>query len=90
MAQDGDSGRVVRKAMVQLEELTGHRPESVSGMRKEENGSWTFRIEAVELRRIPDTVSLLATYELYVDSDGVLVGWERVRRYERGRADPCR
>ncbi|GGO95342.1 hypothetical protein GCM10012280_52310 [Wenjunlia tyrosinilytica] len=81
-----DANGVMREALGQFEELTGHRPEAVSAMRKEEDG-WLFRVEVMELRRIPDSMSLLATYEVRVDSDGGLTGWERVGRYERGRAD---
>mgnify|MGYP001454227779 CR=1 FL=1 len=86
MTHRGEPGGVIRAAVARFEELTGNRPESVSSMHRGEDGDWTFRVEVVELRRIPDAVSLLATYELYVDSDGDLSGWERVRRYERGGA----
>lgn len=82
-----DTGGVVREALSQFAELTGHHPESVSAMRRNEDGGWTLRLEILELRRIPDSGSLLATYEVHVDGDGALTGWERVNRYERGRAD---
>jgi Gas vesicle synthesis protein GvpO len=81
-----DASAVLREAMAQFEELTGLRPESVSAMRREDDG-WTLRVEVVELQRVPDTTSLLATYELQLDTDGGLAGWARVARYERGRAD---
>jgi hypothetical protein len=44
-------------------------------------------MEALELQRVPDTVSLLATYTVDIDSDGDLTGYNRVRRYTRGRGD---
>jgi Gas vesicle synthesis protein GvpO len=81
-----DASAVLREALARFEELTGHRPESVSAMRREDDG-WTLSVEVVELRRVPDTTSLLATYELQVDAEGGLDGWARVGRYERGRAD---
>jgi Gas vesicle synthesis protein GvpO len=55
-------------------------------MQREDDG-WSLCVEVVELRRVPDTTSLLATYELHLDTDGGLAGWARTRRYERGRAD---
>lgn len=85
-----DSSAVMREALEQFEELTGQRPEGVSAMRKGEDGGWTFCVEVMEMARVPDSMSLLATYEVHTDGDGSLTGWERVRRYERGRADPRR
>jgi hypothetical protein len=37
--------------------------------------------------RIPDTTSLLATYEVELDPQGHLLEHQRVRRYRRGSAD---
>ncbi len=37
--------------------------------------------------RVPDTVSLLATYDVEIDGEGQLTSYRRIRRYERGRAD---
>ena len=51
---------------------------------------WTLEIEVLELARVPDTMSLLASYTVDVSADGELTGYRRVRRYERGRADPHR
>ena len=41
----------------------------------------------LELLRIPDTTSLLATYEVRLDADGELLEYYRTRRYRRGAAD---
>ncbi|WP_017588508.1 gas vesicle protein GvpO [Nocardiopsis ganjiahuensis] len=76
----------LRKAQEQFEELTGIEVECVSGMEKSGEG-WTLNLETLELRRIPDTVSLLATYALEVDEDGSLVSYRRTDRYTRGRAN---
>lgn len=75
----------LRKAREQFEELTGIEVECVSGMERSDEG-WTLALETLELRRIPDTVSLLATYVLDVDEDGSLVSYHRTDRYTRGRA----
>lgn len=76
----------LRKASEQFGELTGIEVECVSGMERADDG-WTLTLETLELRRIPDTVSLLATYVLDVDEDGSLVSYRRTDRYTRGRSN---
>ncbi|PRH76988.1 hypothetical protein C6N75_22670 [Streptomyces solincola] len=78
--------QVVRGAAGQLNELTGLEAESVSSFERTDDG-WTVHVEVLELARVPETMSLLATYEVQLDDDGDLTGYKRVRRYERGRAD---
>jgi Gas vesicle synthesis protein GvpO len=48
---------------------------------------WTLEVDVVELRRIPDTASLLATYRVTTDDAGEVAGYECVRRFNRGKAD---
>jgi hypothetical protein len=76
----------VRKTREQFQELTGYEAESISGLAKVDNG-WSVEIDVVELRRIPDTASLVATYRVTTDATGDVVSYERVRRYNRGQAD---
>ncbi|MER6737996.1 gas vesicle protein [Streptomyces puniciscabiei] len=78
---------VLRQARAQLAELTGLSPESVSSFEQTEDG-WSLEVEVLELARVPDTMSLMASYQVDLDQDGQLAGYRRVRRYERGRADP--
>ncbi|MGK5732132.1 gas vesicle protein GvpO [Streptomyces sp. URMC 124] len=78
--------RVLRAAREQFAELTGLQPEGVSRFERTEDG-WVLEAEAVEVARIPETMSVMALYELTLDPDGLLTGYRRVRRYERGRAD---
>ncbi|GAA2573536.1 gas vesicle protein [Streptomyces roseoviolaceus] len=80
---------VLRQARGQLEELTGMTAESVSSFEQTEHG-WTLEVEVLELERVPDTMSLLASYQVELDGQGQLTGYRRVRRYERGRSDPRR
>ncbi|UUU29661.1 gas vesicle protein [Streptomyces sp. CA-210063] len=81
--------QVLRHARTQLAELTGMAPESVSSFEQNEDG-WTLEVEVLEIARVPDTMSLLASYRVELDPQGELTGYRRVRRYERGRADPHR
>ncbi|MFF2204026.1 gas vesicle protein [Streptomyces sp. NPDC058145] len=77
---------VLREARAQLAELTGLQPESVSSFEQTEDG-WSLEMEVLELERVPDTMSLMASYQVELDEEGQLTGYRRVRRYERGRAD---
>lgn len=77
---------VLRQARGQLAELTGMEAESVSSFEQTEEG-WALEVEVLELERVPDTMSLMASYQVELDPDGQLTGYRRVRRYERGRAD---
>ncbi len=81
---------LVGRARDQMEELFGKPVEAVSGF-EQSNGDgkgWTVTLELLELERIPDTTSLLGTYEATLDGDGNLLGAHRVRRYPRNQTDP--
>lgn len=81
-----NTSETLRRACEQLAELTGLTAESVSSFQRTDEG-WQLTVEVLELARVPETMSLLASYELELDQDGELTGYRRVRRYERGRAD---
>ncbi|MEE2046530.1 MULTISPECIES: gas vesicle protein [Nocardiopsidaceae] len=76
----------LREAREQFEEITGIEVESVSSFERDGEG-WSLNLETLELRRVPDTVSMLATYSVELDSDGEIQGYRRVKRYTRGRSD---
>jgi hypothetical protein len=61
-------------------------PASVSSL-AQSDGGWELMVDVVELRRVPDTASLLATYRVTTDDSGDVAGYERVRRFNRGEAD---
>ncbi|MDG9705399.1 gas vesicle protein [Streptomyces sp. DH37] len=82
-------GEALRTARSEFTDLTGLRAESVSRFERTGDG-WALEVEVLELERVPDTMSLMASYEVTLDEDGHLTGYRRVRRYERGRADPSR
>ena len=76
----------VRLGREQLEDLTGHTSESVSALRRTDDG-WEMRVEVVELERIPPTMNVIGSYDVELDEDGNLVSYERTRRYHRGQVD---
>ncbi|MET9800632.1 gas vesicle protein GvpO [Streptomyces sp. NPDC006368] len=85
-----NTSETLRGACEQLAQLTGMTTESVSSFRRTDDDGWQLTVEVVELERVPETMSLLASYEVELDQDGELTGYRRVRRYERGRADRSR
>jgi Gas vesicle synthesis protein GvpO len=77
---------VVRQAVEQVGALTGRDVEGVLGLRREDGG-WVVTIELVELRRIPDSTDVLASYEVTLDGDGELQEYRRTRRYYRSQVE---
>jgi hypothetical protein len=76
----------IRSAAEQLQELLGRAPESVSALKPTEDG-WEAEVEVLELERVPETTSVMATYRVTLDKEGDLVAYERTRRYTRGQID---
>lgn len=83
-----DAAEVLRSARESIEALTGMDSETVSSVARGADGGWTLHVEVVELRRVPDSASLLGSYEVTLDEAGELTGYRRLRRYERGKPDP--
>lgn len=79
---------VARHAREQIEELFGKPVEDVSAIARGEDGEgWTVTLELLELPRVPDTTSVLGSYEARLDKNGDLVEAKRVRRYSRNQTD---
>lgn len=76
-----------RRAAGSLSRLIGHPTEGSSEVGRGEDRNWRVCVDVVEVRRIPDTTSLMATYEVNLDEHGDLLGYRRLRRYHRGTAD---
>ncbi|MFF0473537.1 gas vesicle protein [Streptomyces sp. NPDC004284] len=85
-AKSVDAASAMRAASAQLATLLGRPPESVSSLKPADEG-WEAQVEVVELERIPDTTSVLASYKVVLDEEGALISFERTRRYNRGMTD---
>ncbi|SMQ20912.1 Gas vesicle synthesis protein GvpO [Streptomyces sp. Ag82_O1-12] len=81
------AGEAARRAAEALTELISHRLEGVSAVRPGEDDGWVVDVDVLELARIPDTTSLLATYQVELDSSGELVQYRRIARFRRGAQD---
>ena len=77
---------VVAQARRDLQDLLGRPVERVSSVAPDQDG-WRLNVEVVELERIPDSTSVLGSYEVVLDDDGEVLEYERTHRYYRNRAD---
>jgi hypothetical protein len=78
--------RLTHQARELLQELNGADVESISAVDKTRDG-WRVTLETVEVRRVPDSMDVMATYDVELDGDGDLVRYERRRRYARAQSD---
>jgi hypothetical protein len=78
--------RVAEQAVRQLGELTSKEIEGVTSLQKNDDG-WVVELDVLELRRVPMTTDVLATYQVTLDSSGELEGYRRLGRYVRGQAE---
>jgi hypothetical protein len=74
-------------ARKQVAGVTGHDVEGVSGFHRDEENGWAVTVEVLELERVPNTMDLLASYEVTMSEDGDVVAIERRRRYHRAAVD---
>jgi hypothetical protein len=69
-----------------VDELTGYQAEAVSGFQWD-GEIWLVSVDICELERIPNTTDVMATYVVQLDDRGLLLGYKRDRRYQRGHAE---
>ena len=75
---------IVREARTQLSQLTGLEPDTVSSLSKTEEG-WSVEVEMVELKHVPNSRDVLATYQVILDDEGNVQRYQRTRRYRRDK-----
>ena len=80
------AGEAARVGLRQVVELTGREPVGTTSVQATEDG-WLVGVEVVEDRRVPASTDLLGLYEAELDVDGGLLGYRRVRRYQRGKGE---
>jgi hypothetical protein len=85
-AHSNGLGALVRDAVAQFSDLSGSKPEQISGLRSTDDG-WSVLVEVVDVERVPSTTSVLSTYRVDMDSSGEVTGYERIRRYVRTATD---
>ncbi|SIN24157.1 Gas vesicle synthesis protein GvpO [Micromonospora cremea] len=80
------AAEAAREGLRQVVELTGRDPVGTTSLQATDDG-WLIGVEVVEDHRIPASTDLLGLYEVELDIEGGLLGYRRVRRYQRGKGE---
>ncbi len=86
-SSDLSAKEAIQRVRRDLPELLGHPVESVLGVERNDDQLWEVTVQVVELARIPNSTDVLGAYQVTLDNDGELAGYQRRRRYTRGQAD---
>ncbi len=77
----------IAAAVEQFSALTGAVPHAVTGARPAPENGWSVLVDVIELARVPESTSIMATYRVDLDHELELSACERLRRYTRGTTD---
>jgi len=77
------ASEAARTAQIEIVNLTKREPVGVTGLAKD-NGKWHITMELVEKKSVPDAQDLLGGYEVVVDEEGHVLGFERKTLRKRG------
>ena len=78
-----NTDEIIKKAQEDFAKLSKMPVDGVIGLSKTEEG-WVVLLEALERRAIPDTMDVLGMYEVRLDSEGNLLGFDRKKLRKRG------
>jgi hypothetical protein len=84
--EEVSAAEAAQEGLRQIVGLTGKDPIGIVSVEPTDDG-WRVGVEVVEDHRIPMSADLLSIYEAELDLAGSLVGYQRTRRYQRGKAD---
>lgn len=73
---------LIARAKEQLHGLIGYKIDNVASFNKVDSG-WHVAVTVIELKRIPAATDVLAEYDVDLDENGNIVGYQRGRRYYR-------
>lgn len=78
-----NANEIIKRAQEEFTRLGKTPDNGVTGVSKTEEG-WAVLLEALERKAIPDTMDVLGLYELRLDSEGNLLGFDRKKLRKRG------
>jgi len=81
-----NADEVVKRAQEDFARLSKIPVDGVTGLSKMEE-KWVVSLEASERSAIPDTMDVLGLYEVRLDSEGNLLGFERKKLRKRGETE---
>jgi hypothetical protein len=73
---------ITKKAQEEFARLSKLPVNAVIGLSKTEEG-WVVSLEALERKAIPDTMDVIGLYEVRLDDEGNLLGFERKKLRKR-------
>ncbi|SCG77298.1 Gas vesicle synthesis protein GvpO [Micromonospora echinaurantiaca] len=80
------AAEAAREGLRQIVALTGRDAVGTTSLKSVRDG-WLVGVEVIEDHRIPASTDLLGLYEVELDLEGGLLGYRRVRRYQRGKGE---
>ncbi len=81
-----NADEIVKKAQGEFATLSKLPINAVIGLSKKDEG-WVVSLEALERKAIPDTMDVLGLYEIRLDGEGNLLGFERKKLRKRGETE---
>jgi len=81
-----NADEIIKKAQEDFARLSQMPIDGVIGLSKTEEG-WAVSLEGLERRAIPDTMDVLGLYEVRLDSEGNLLGFDRKKLRKRGETE---
>jgi len=81
-----NADEIVKKAQDEFARLSKLPVNAVIGLAKGEEG-WVVSLEALERKAIPDMMDVLGLYEVRLDGEGNLLGFERKKLRKRGETE---
>jgi hypothetical protein len=72
----GSIPQIMEKVKSEVQRLIGLKLNSVVGITKRDEG-WKVTVEMVEKESIPSSMDILGIYEVYLDKNGEIEGFER-------------
>ena len=81
-----NADKIIKKAQEDFARLSKIPVDGVIGLSKTDEG-WVVSLEALERRAIPDTMDVLGLYEIRLDDEGNLLGFDRKKLRKRGETE---
>ena len=78
-----NADEIIKKAQEDFARLSKIPVDGVVGLSKTDEG-WVVSLEGLERRAIPDTMDVLGLYEVRLDNEGNLLGFDRKKLRKRG------
>lgn len=81
-----NADKIIKKAQEEFARVSKIPVDGVIGLSKTDEG-WVVSLEGLERRAIPDTMDVLGIYEVRLDNEGNLLGFDRKKLRKRGETE---